>query len=73
LCVCSGCCLELFLSDHDIERLHDFEEECMEIYYREKESKIKATIEQQMKLNAERFVIDYAIYRKEKSLGKASL
>ncbi|KAI8499346.1 Transient receptor putative cation channel sub M member 3, partial [Branchiostoma belcheri] len=46
VCVCSRCRhnnlysdkgLKLFLSDDDVERLHDYEEECVEEYFREKE------------------------------------
>ncbi|XP_066274984.1 transient receptor potential cation channel subfamily M member 3-like isoform X1 [Branchiostoma lanceolatum] len=46
VCVCSRCRhnnlysdkgLKLFLSEEDVERLHDFEEECVEEYFRENE------------------------------------
>ena len=47
---------ELFLPGEDIERLHDFEEECMEIYYREKENSMTSSTDQMMRQNTDTLV-----------------
>ena len=46
--------LELFLSHEDTEKLHDFEEECMEDLYREKEMKHHSSTEERIKFINER-------------------
>ncbi|KAF4525034.1 hypothetical protein B566_EDAN001947 [Ephemera danica] len=46
--------LKLFLEDEDMERLYDFEEECVEGYFREKEMKLQMSTEERIKLTTER-------------------
>lgn len=46
--------LKLFLSHEDTEKLHDFEEECMEDLYREKEIKHHSSTEERIKYINER-------------------
>ena len=45
---------ELFLSEEDVERIHDFEEECVEDYYRDKEQRIQCSTEERIRLTHER-------------------
>lgn len=45
---------ELFLDETNVEKLHDFEEECMEIYYREKENKNSLSVEAMLKMTVEK-------------------
>jgi len=44
------------LNEKDVEQLHDFEEECMEIYYREKEAKQAAMPDERLRLMTDRLV-----------------
>uniref|UniRef100_A0A1B6CRP1 Ion transport domain-containing protein n=2 Tax=Clastoptera arizonana TaxID=38151 RepID=A0A1B6CRP1_9HEMI len=46
--------LKLFLDNEDLERLYDFEEECVEGYFREKESKLHMSTEERIKQTTER-------------------
>ncbi|XP_046332894.2 transient receptor potential cation channel subfamily M member 3-like isoform X4 [Haliotis rufescens] len=46
--------LKLFLSKEDTEKLHDFEEECMEDYFRDKEIKFQSSSEERIRLINER-------------------
>ncbi|XP_050403200.2 transient receptor potential cation channel subfamily M member 3 isoform X3 [Patella vulgata] len=46
--------LKLFLSHEDTEKLHDFEEECVEDYFREKEMKFQSSSEERIRLISER-------------------
>ncbi|XP_014259871.1 transient receptor potential cation channel trpm [Cimex lectularius] len=46
--------LKLFLDSEDLERLYDFEEECVEGYFREKESKLHQSTEERIKQTTER-------------------
>jgi len=45
---------ELFLSHDDMEKLHDFEEECAEDYFREKEIHVQSSSEKRIQLTNER-------------------
>ena len=45
---------ELFLSHDDMEKLHDFEEECAEDYFREKEMHMQSSSEKRIQLTNER-------------------
>ena len=40
---------ELFLSNDDKEKLHDFEEECVEDYFRFKEHKFQSSSEERIR------------------------
>jgi transient receptor potential cation channel subfamily M member 3 len=46
--------LKLFLEDEDMERLYDFEEECVEGYFREKETKLQLSTDERIKTTTER-------------------
>lgn len=46
--------LKLFLDKEDLERLYDFEEECVEGYFREKETKLAMSTEERIKNTTER-------------------
>ncbi|KAJ1521079.1 hypothetical protein ONE63_002785 [Megalurothrips usitatus] len=46
--------LKLFLETDDLERLHDFEEECVEGYFREKDMKLQVSMEERVKSINER-------------------
>ncbi|XP_044016610.1 transient receptor potential cation channel trpm isoform X3 [Aphidius gifuensis] len=46
--------LKLFLEKDDIERLCDFEEDCVEGYFREKEQKLQMSTEERIKVTTER-------------------
>ena len=43
-------CAELFLSRDDTEKVHDFEEECMEDFFREKENKFQSSSEERIRV-----------------------
>ena len=47
---------ELFLSHDDMEKLHDFEEECAEDYFREKEIQLQSSSDKRIQVINERFV-----------------
>ncbi|CAL4083894.1 unnamed protein product [Meganyctiphanes norvegica] len=46
--------LKLFLDEENLERIHDFEEDCMEGYYREKNEKDQMRTEERIRVIAER-------------------
>lgn len=46
--------LKLFLDSEDLERLYDFEEECVEGYFREKDSKLHMSTDERIKQTTDR-------------------
>ncbi|XP_014228067.1 transient receptor potential cation channel trpm isoform X2 [Trichogramma pretiosum] len=46
--------LKLFLTADDLERLYDFEEDCVEGYFREQEQKLQVSMEERVKVTTER-------------------
>ena len=54
-------CAELFLSRDDTEKVHDFEEECMEDFFREKENKFQSSSEERIRVINDRWVSGSAI------------
>lgn len=46
--------LKLFLEKEDMERLYDFEEECVEGYFAEQDYKLQQSTEERIKVTAER-------------------
>ncbi|CAG0898776.1 unnamed protein product, partial [Cyprideis torosa] len=46
--------LKLFLSGDQLERIHDFEEECMEGYFREKEKQARGAPEERIRMTTDR-------------------
>lgn len=54
--------LELFLTEEDQKKLHDFEEQCVEMYFNEKDDKFHSGSEERIRVTFERFrssLIDY--------------
>ena len=45
---------ELFLCEDDVEKLHDFEEESIEDYFRAKEQQLQSSTDERIRLTAER-------------------
>ncbi|VFV35090.1 Hypothetical predicted protein [Lynx pardinus] len=46
--------LKLYLSDEDLKRLHDFEEQCVEIYFHEKMERLNYSCEERIRVTSER-------------------
>lgn len=46
---------ELFLSESDVQNIYDFEEECVEGYFREKETQLHMSTEEQVRFTTERY------------------
>ena len=45
---------ELFLTEEAIEKLHDFEEECLDAYFHESEQKQMSSVEERVQLTTDR-------------------
>ncbi|XP_072618732.1 transient receptor potential cation channel subfamily M member 6 isoform X1 [Vulpes vulpes] len=46
--------LKLYLSEEDLKRLHDFEEQCVEIYFHEKTESLNNSYEERIRVTSER-------------------
>ncbi|XP_044898421.1 transient receptor potential cation channel subfamily M member 6 isoform X6 [Felis catus] len=46
--------LKLYLSEEDLKRLHDFEEQCVEIYFHEKMERLNYSCEERIRVTSER-------------------
>lgn len=46
--------LELFLTEEDQKKLHDFEEQCVETYFHEKDDQFHCGSEERIRLTSER-------------------
>lgn len=46
--------LELFLTEEDQKKLHDFEEQCVETYFHEKEDQFHSGSEERIRATSER-------------------
>lgn len=46
--------LKLFLCNEELEQLYDFEEECVEGYFREKDFKLQMSMEERIKMSLEK-------------------
>ena len=55
---------ELFLSEEDVEKVHDFEEECVEEYFREKEVNKQSSTDERICQTYERSVLERVSQRK---------
>ena len=58
--------LELFLTEEDQKKLHDFEEQCVEMYFNEKDDKFHSGSEERIRVTFERFrssliIIDFVL------------
>lgn len=49
--------LELFLTEEDQKKLHDFEELCVEMYFNEKDDKFHSGSEERIRVTFERYNI----------------
>lgn len=49
------CILELFLTEEDQKKLHDFEEQCVETYFHEKDDQFHSGSEERIRLTSERW------------------
>ena len=47
--------IELFLTEEDQKKLHDFEEQCVEMYFNEKDDKFHSGSEERIRVTFERF------------------
>uniref|UniRef100_A0A7N8Y7F9 Transient receptor potential cation channel subfamily M member 7-like n=1 Tax=Mastacembelus armatus TaxID=205130 RepID=A0A7N8Y7F9_9TELE len=50
---------KLFLSEEDQKKLHDFEEQCVEIYFHEKDDQFHSGSEERIRLTSKRWDCDY--------------
>uniref|UniRef100_A0A7M4EFC9 non-specific serine/threonine protein kinase n=1 Tax=Crocodylus porosus TaxID=8502 RepID=A0A7M4EFC9_CROPO len=48
--------LKLYLSDEELKKLHDFEEQCVEKYFHEKNENLNSSDSERIRLTTERFV-----------------
>lgn len=46
--------LELFLTEEDQKKLHDFEEQCVETYFHEKDDQFHSGSEERIRITSER-------------------
>lgn len=46
---------ELFLTEEDQKKLHDFEEQCVETYFHEKDDQFHSGNEERIRLTSERY------------------
>uniref|UniRef100_A0A8C3I4R6 non-specific serine/threonine protein kinase n=1 Tax=Chrysemys picta bellii TaxID=8478 RepID=A0A8C3I4R6_CHRPI len=47
-------CLELYLSDEDLKKLHEFEEQCVERYFHEKNESLNSSDSERIRVTSER-------------------
>lgn len=50
-------CSELYLSDEELKKLHDFEEQCVEKYFHEKNESLSSSDSERIRLTTERCVL----------------
>lgn len=50
-------CSELYLSDEELKKLHDFEEQCVEEYFHEKNENLSSSGSERIRLTTERCVL----------------
>lgn len=50
-------CSELYLSDEELKKLHDFEEQCVEEYFHEKNENLSSSGSERIRLTKERCVL----------------
>lgn len=49
---------ELFLTEEDQKKLHDFEEQCVETYFHEKDDQFHTGSEERIRLTSERYNLE---------------
>lgn len=48
---------ELFITDDELKKVHDFEEQCIEEYFREKEDRFNSSNDERIRVTSERCAI----------------
>lgn len=48
---------ELFITDDELKKVHDFEEQCIEEYFREKDDRFNSSNDERIRVTSERSVI----------------
>lgn len=48
-------CLELYLSDEELKKLHEFEEQCVERYFHEKNESLNSSDSERIRVTTERY------------------
>lgn len=54
---------ELFITDDELKKVHDFEEQCIEEYFREKDDRFNSSNDERIRVTSERCVPGPASYR----------
>lgn len=47
---------ELFITDDELKKVHDFEEQCIEEYFREKDDRFNSSNDERIRVTSERYV-----------------
>jgi hypothetical protein len=47
---------ELFITDDELKKVHDFEEQCIEEYFREKDDRFNSSNDERIRVTSERWV-----------------
>lgn len=50
-------CIELYLSDDELKKLHDFEEQCVEKYFHEKNESLSSSDSERIRVTTEKYVL----------------
>lgn len=46
---------ELFITEDELKKVHDFEEQCIEEYFREKDDRFNSSNDERIRVTSERF------------------
>lgn len=57
--------LELFLSDEELKKLYEFEEQCVEEYFQEKEDEEQSSNDERIRVTSERYLIGIGPFPQE--------
>lgn len=49
-------CIELFLNDEELKKLYEFEEQCVEEYFQEKEDEEQSSNDERIRVTSERYL-----------------
>lgn len=55
-------CTELFITDDELKKVHDFEEQCIEEYFREKEDRFNSSNDERIRVTSERYLAFHFLY-----------
>lgn len=50
----SGISIELFITEDELKKVHDFEEQCIEEYFREKDDRFNSSNDERIRVTSER-------------------